>query len=863
MRTLRRNALFKALFLGQCALAMNLAVAQDAPPPNTGPQPETTDLEGVTVTGRRAADRLAVDDKRFADNQVDSIRADDVGRLPDQNVAEAVRRLPGVSVSNDQGEGRYLTVRGVSPDLLNVTLNGQTAAAPEPDGRQVKLDDIPSALIGSVTLIKTLTPDLDANAIAGQVNIETLSAFDRGRNFATARAAYGYYDQSGENPYEIDATVGGLFGANKQFGAVLAINHSDRRFSSQQFAGSEDWMDINGQDVPEEFAIRHYQPHRIRQGAVANFDWRPSDQAKMFLRLMHSAYKDDEIRQHFGFSMPDDEDDFTSQSGLTGSFSGGGRGERRVRMRREDTSTSSASVGGEFRFGEFNDRILNVESTFSKARKRDPRRDEWTFRTSSNIGGTYDLSSDPFRITPNAAAYDPSLYRGYQVRYGNRRANEDLFQARIDYQFPIEGDSGSWFKLGAKITDRDKDNDENRGTWRQSSAGSLTLNQALSGPYGEIFSGDYFGPGVDHALADAYFNANPGHFSYRAADTLSDSLAADYRISESILAAYAMANLRFGDVTLIPGLRIERTSSTYAAKSITNTSTLDQDFDSFGSKDYTDLFPSLNFRYDIGDNLSIRAAVTRAIGRPNYEDIAPYVIIVDASGGRYDVTMGNPDLDPLRSTNLDLSVEYYLGNRGILSAAVFHKSMSNPIFWTRESVQNGTFAGRLLPDADVSKPINASDATVSGLELNAQLELSFLPAPWDGFSAGASMTFVDSEANGVPGRPEGVPLTTQSDRVASANISYEKGGFSARVAYSYRSDSLYEVGDSPDSDLFTDRFGQWDARMSYSFNKTATIFLEGSNLNDAAFRQYYGRRSHLSEEERYGWSVRTGIQLSF
>ena len=141
MRTLRRNALFKALVLCQCALLPSIALAQDAAG-TTAPQADATDLDTIVVTGRRAADRLAIDDKRNADGQVDAIRADDVGRLPDQNVAEAVRRLPGVTTVNDQGEGRYLTVRGVSPDLLNVTLNGQTAPAPEPDGRQVKLDDM-------------------------------------------------------------------------------------------------------------------------------------------------------------------------------------------------------------------------------------------------------------------------------------------------------------------------------------------------------------------------------------------------------------------------------------------------------------------------------------------------------------------------------------------------------------------------------------------------------------------------------------------------------------------------------------------------------------------------------------------------
>ena len=153
-----RGTVFKAALLSTCLLTPVAAWAQSA-------DQSATIVDEVVVTGRRAADRAALENKRRSDNQVDAVRADDVGRLPDQNVAEALRRLPGLSTSNDMGESRYLTVRGVSPDLLNVTLNGQTAPAPEPDGRQVKLDDIPSALIGSVTVVKTLTPDLDANAI--------------------------------------------------------------------------------------------------------------------------------------------------------------------------------------------------------------------------------------------------------------------------------------------------------------------------------------------------------------------------------------------------------------------------------------------------------------------------------------------------------------------------------------------------------------------------------------------------------------------------------------------------------------------------------------------------------------------------
>ena len=223
-----RLAVLRAVLLSTCLFYPASALAQNAE-------------EEIVVTGRRAADRAALENKRDSDNQVDQIRADDVGRLPDQNVAEALRRLPGLSVANDQGEGRYLTVRGVSPDLLNVTLNGQTAGVAEPEARQVKLDDIPSGLIGAVTVNKTLTPDMDANAIAGSANIETVSAFDRNRMFGTFRGAYGYNDLNEDNPYEADASFGTLFGPSNQFGVVLAVNHSRRVLGSENFQSGGSW----------------------------------------------------------------------------------------------------------------------------------------------------------------------------------------------------------------------------------------------------------------------------------------------------------------------------------------------------------------------------------------------------------------------------------------------------------------------------------------------------------------------------------------------------------------------------------------------------------------------------------------------
>ncbi|NZA26881.1 TonB-dependent receptor [Luteimonas sp. SJ-92] len=857
MRTLHRNALFKALVLSQCALMTGGVLAQDEAPPSD-PDRETVDLERLVVTGRRAADRLAIDDKRGADGQVDAIRADDVGRLPDQNVAEAVRRLPGITTVNDQGEGRYLAVRGISPDLLNVTLNGQTAPAPEPDGRQVKLDDIPSALIGAVTVAKTLTPDMDANAIAGQVNIETVSAFDRGRTFGSARAAYGYYDLNGEHPYEYDASLGGVFGADDQFGAVVAFNRSDRRIGSQNIQNPGDWIEVDGHWVPEGLELRQYDTHRRRTGAVANFDWKASDSASLFLRFLYSRYQDSETRDTFAVEF--DDDALFPASATEGSFADA-EAIRAIRTREETTSTFSASTGGEFKLG---DHTLNVEATYSQADKRDPHRDEWGF-VQEDVSGSYTLGSRTYSVTPDGdAVYDPALYEPDFYEPESRRAVEDLYQVRADYLIPI-GSAGSDLQFGVKFIKRDKRNDENGRAWEYDD-GDLTMADVSNASIGGIFGGRYrFGPLVGGPLADAYFGANPSEFEEDEDGTLSASLAADYEISEKITSAYVMTRLWFGDLSVIPGVRMERTVGDYSAHAFDlDEASLDQAFNVHGSRSYTDWFPGVNVRWDVGENLVLRAAATRAIGRPNYESLAPFVEIEGANSAEPEVTMGNPELEPLYSTNLDLSVEYYVGNRGLLAAAVFHKRIDNPIYEVTRTGQDGVFGGLELTNAEVGTWTNAERATVSGVEFNAQYELGFLPSPFDGFSVGANLTFVDSEAEGLPERTDKVPLLNQSDRVASAQLSYEKYGFSARLAYSYRSAAMLEVHEEdPEGDIYSDSLKQWDLRLGYAVNPRWTVFLEGSNLNDAAMRTYVGRRNRLGEREIYGWSARAGVQYSF
>ncbi len=851
----------RSKWLAQSAIAMFVALyggapwalAQDASAPATDAA-ATEDSSDIIIVGQRAAQRRGVEIQERADNIVRALSGDDAGKLPDHNVAESVRRLPGVSVVNDQGEGRYVVIRGSNPVLANVTINGQAAAAPEPESRQVKLDDIPAALIGSVVLTDSLTPDLDANAISGQVDINTVTAFDRAKNFAEARLGYGQTDLNDEAPYEGDLTLGGRFGAARDFGAVLAFNFSHRDITSENLQGSSNWRSVNGFIVPDDFRLRSYDLTRERTGAVLNLDWRPSDALSLYWRNTYSRFTDDETRDQLRIAIPTT---LTAQTASTGTITGT-RGTRYVRRREEDDDTFNSTFGMRYEFGES---WLRAEFGYTRAEKTDPLRSEFQFRTgASSVAATYDLSDERYLVSPtNAAAYTPSAYTFNGVNYDRREAVETLWQARVDYQAPLAWGEDSTFQVGLKWLDRDKTNERWYRTYTPVSP-AFSLTNATGPDVGSIFDGRYrVGPVISYDLAQSYVTANPGAMALDTQGSVANSLLNDYEASEQITAAYAMGTLHFGALTIIPGVRVEHTEGDYSAKSFSLTSSFDQGFNVFANRSYTDVFPGVNLRYDVSDQLVLRAAITTAIGRPNYYDVVPTVSV---DSGANAVTLGNPDLSPLRAVNYDAAIEFYPTDGAVISASVFYKDIDDPIY-ASQSLQTGVFAGVSLTNAAVTMPRNASSAWLRGLELNFQMQFTNLPAPFDGFGVAANYTWIDSEATGLFNRTDAVPLFFQSPEVGTFQIFYEKYGFTGRIAYSYRDAYLDTVGATTASDIYTDSNGQLDVRGAYDVTDNFQIFLEASNLNDATWRRYIGTPHQTVEEERYSWAARAGFSLHY
>ncbi|MGA9658580.1 MAG: TonB-dependent receptor [Asticcacaulis sp.] len=824
-----------ALSLSSAVYAQDVAVA-DAP------------VE-VLVFGTRAAERQSLDQKHSSDLTREVVTANDAGKLPDQNVGEAIERMSGVTVDDDQGEGRYVVIRGLDPSLAAVRINGQDAAAPESDTRSVKLDTIPTGLIGSIEVIKNQTAEYDANAIAGAVNVKTLSAFDRKKPFISARYSAGYIELNDKTSYDADISAGTRFGDHNQFGVVAALNASRRPQASDNFQGTDGWSD----GVPDDWRLRDYYVIRNRQGAALNFDYKPNDDVHLYARTLFSHFTDLESRQQFRVKLGDEIEPGTT----TGTYDGV-TVSRDAKYRFEDEHIGTVNLGGVFTLGAGK---LEADFTHSTANKDDDPRYNFSYEQ-KKVGGSYDLSDPMFIITPDAAAYDASKYKSKEAELESDHYRETLNQASVDYTLPssLFGGDTTW-KMGVKFSDRHK---KSNVEYRLYDAKGLTLSDYLSYEADPLYDGRYpFGPtvnfekSIDDATAKDLLELN-------LEDSVPDELGGDYDVSEKIMAGYLQATIKNGNLTLVPGLRVEHTQTKSAGKEFdvadfTSEADLDMGFNSFGKKSYTDLFPSLVGRYDFNEDTLVRFAATTSIGRPNYVDLAP---TVNLSRDDDELEAGNPDLNPLKSVNLDAGFERYFGRGGMVAVSAFYKDIQDPIFQTQFTADNTTINGTVYNGTMITQPKNLKSAKVSGVEFNFVMQYDMLPAPFDGLGTSFNLTLQDSSTDGAQGRGD-VPLIYTSKTTGTAQITYEKYNWTARIAYSYRSKFLDTLGSDASEDIYTAGRGKVDLKIGYAVNKNWQVFVEGKNLNEAVWRRYIGNEHQLVENEFYGRTWRAGVSAKF
>lgn len=832
-------------------------------------QDNANQLKGLLIDSQAAGQAAAINRRRRAPSVIDVLSSDSVGNFPDQNVAEALQRAPGLSVQRDQGEGRFVVIRGIDPSFNSTTINGMRIPGPEADSRAVNLDAISSDLVESVEITKAITPDMDGDAVGGNIEVKTLTAFDLGGRSGSVTVGGSYNTTNEETSPDISASYTDLFsigGGEDNLGVAFAVSQFDRDTVSDGIEGAP-WEMTETPEGNEVNALlegeqRDYVLTRKRTSVALNFDYRPTDTDEYYLRTMYSEFDDAETKEENIFKF--EEGDVEGLDADSGEFVGA-EYEKAHSDSNKIVEITSYSLGGK---NERNNWTFDYNLGYATAGEAGDL--EITGETlAEDVAMGYDKSGDaqqPLLYVigdqgSNASDFILESAEGESV-FNEERELAVAFNAQRDVMF---GEVPGFIKFGAKTRQREKENNIDISIYEDFGDTYSIADFAQDSPVDYPPRGD-FGPAVDRDKYRDFFYGNRDNFELNAEDSLIDSAAEDYDIEEDINAAYVMAQAEFERLTVIGGVRVEETD--YAAQG--TQVTIDENVNDgepqlvpySGSKKYSHVLPSLHLNYELQENMALRAALTNTIARPGFEAAGPWQIIeIEGSGDDIErvAETGNPDLEPLESTNFDLRWEYYPTGVSLMSAGFFYKDISN-YFLTANVAGEPPFEAF----DEVSQTINGGDAELYGIELAFIRQFDFLPGPWDGLLLDASYTFTDSESD-LPERDSGIPLPGQSDHIASFALGYEKHGFNIRVAAAYRSEFFEETDDASDPmfDRYQDNHLQVDITSKYRINDMAQVYLNLVNINDEPLYAYWGSSEFNSQYEEYGPTIEAGVRLDF
>jgi TonB-dependent receptor len=821
------------------------------------------EMNDVIVVGQSANLASALSRQRAADGVESVLTRDSIGQFPDQNVAEALRRLSGVNILNDQGEGRFVSVRGLDPELNAASVNGTRLPAPESDVRSVALDVIPAELIESIEVKKSLTPDMDADTIGASVEINTTSAFDRKKNLLSVKLEGSY------NDYADALTPKGSFDFSARlsdsFGVAGGVSYYKRKFETDNIEGG-DWDEVDGAVFARELQYRDYDVTRERLGGSLSLDWRPSDTTKLYARGLYSEFSDQEYRGDVILILDGDP---RATSGNTVSFSSADdriEVRRRMKDRFEKQKIGSLTLGGETVTGPWK---LTYSGSYSEASERengsiDPTRFRARFSgTDANeVGLDFDYSDirrPLFNATGNTALFnDPASYGFNELeRTDLSNARDKEWTARADVAREFMLDSGSFtLQGGIKSRWRAKSYDFD-GTAYEDYDGDYTLADVLGG---QTYRIQDLGPLPDHTAPTAFFNTNRANFVIDETTSATNSAASDYAIDEDVLAGYLLGRYDSHAVRVIGGLRFERTYNdirAFATNADTGEATPNR-----SSRNYTDWLPSLTLRYTPSQDVVLRAAAYKNLVRPKLSNLAPRVLINQDDEAEF----GNPNLSPYRAWNLDASAEWYFGTGSALTAGVFWKSIEDFIVELTDNAP-GEILG--TPYLQATTFTNGETAKVKGVEISYAQRFTFLPGVLDGLLLNLNYTFTDAKGTVFAGDdltdPRRIPLPASARNTFNAVLGYEKGAISLRAAGTYRDKYLDELGGAPDEDRYVDEHFQLDLSAKYRITPGVRLFAEWINLTDAPYFAYQnfegGKR--LLQYEKYSYTAKFGVTASF
>lgn len=809
------------------------------------------ELQGITVSGIRQGQATALNQQKTAANIKNVVASDLIGRFPDQNVADALRRIPAITIQQDQGEARYVQIRGTNPNLSNVSINGEQIPSPEGDVRFVAMDMIPNDILSSIEVSKAITPDMDGDAIGGSVNLKTLSAPNR--QILRFTLAPGYNN----NAKDLSA-IGGLgsftYGnriADGKLGFILSgsYNRANRGSNNNE-------MEYDSGDI-EALELRDYELTRERLGTIASIDYQFNSQSKLFLNSAFNYFTDTEYRRRLTIE-PD---------ALA----------RELKDRLEKQKIFSLSAGGEHALS--SSWSVDYMGSYSYADQNTPYDRNVVFEQAYEdvfTGDDVEImefgGSDPdypqFTTTTEgvlygADAYDYDAFEFDEFEESSENTSDQNITGRLNLHKTYGiGDIVGELSFGGLYRTKEKKTSPNiklygyDGDFLYSDVqGSFEDDDFLDGKYP-----NGIGLFPDPDKLEGFFNNNRASFDaeFEDEDSESDSKSETFSATENTFAGYLMSDFRKGKLSGLAGVRYEATSVEYTANNVEfdDSGDLLPITESNGSKDYNFVLPMVHLTYEVTPLTNLRAAWTNSFAKPNYFDLAPYRII---NREDQEIELGNPELDATTSMNFDLMGEYYFNSLGVISAGLFYKKISNFIYITTYDFdESGPYF-----DYEAVQPVNGSDADLAGFEFNLQQQLTFLPGFASGFGLYANYTYSWSEAEltSESGDVRTISLPGQAENTGNLALSYEKSGFSGRISLSYAGSFIDEIRETSDDDRIYDEHIQIDFSASQRITPNLTVFLELINLTNEPLRYYNGVTSRPEQQEFYSFWGNAGIKF--
>ncbi|MEM9339223.1 MAG: TonB-dependent receptor [Bacteroidota bacterium] len=834
----------------------------------------STQLEEVVVTSTlRQGQMKALNIQKTSPNIMSVLASDAIGKLPDRNAAEAVQRISGVAIERDQGEGRFVLVRGTPIQWSSTLINGDRMPSTRSGDRGVPLDIFPSELIQYVQLSKAITPDMEGDAIGGSVNFITRTSPQE--RMLNASFAGGYHGQSTSRIIN-GSIIYGDRALNDKLGYIFSAATWNRDW------GSDNYEAVYNTSQEEKFAmnelqLRDYVGNRTTWGFNGGVDYEFNPESKIFLKGIWTDFLDDEERRRTRFRFDRERIEHAlTHTQYHSRFRGAELGGEQKLADRLKVDWKVSSYATRFWYDSPNKTGKSRPGLFDGAPPQTSedlgyyfstfRQDNVSFDGLSSDGNKYFAFDSPDgvgvlddqNIQPNISASTPMTTESARLISAvasGRWIKERDVTGKLDFTY--EASNQVKLKFGGKY--RSKDRLANRVVTSYLPSGDVFMNDLASeafptnGGFLTEIGNVYEDLLVPYPTLDANDNIPDLPGIQRELQPFNGPDLADesYTATENISAFYGMTEWQLNTKWMIlGGARYENTDIDYDSYSVDendNVSPINAKR-SFGA-----FLPMAHLKYSPSKNTNLRLAVTRTFARPDFVSLSPSRSL---DFGENVGSIGNPDLQPTFSWNFDLLGERYFDNVGVIAAGVFYKDITDAIFSsnTQTVIQGMNF--------NVSTPLNASDAYLVGFEVGLVRRLDFLPGFASGLGVDINYTFTDSEVQ-VPGRDEKQQLFGQSKNIWNATLFYEKYGLMVRLAANFKGSYLDELqGDGPDQDRFYDKNLNLDFSAAYSISPKVRAFIEMNNLLNEPLRYYHGVVNRPEQVEWYSIRGQAGVTLS-